>query len=359
MSQKSSITTQAIFDNLYAAAMVVGDNLCIEHMNPSAEMLFQISSKRAIGRSVRNLIINEHEFFDRLERSLKSDHPYTVFEASLDVHYGQPITVDYMVSPLPSTEPRQSKSLLVEFISMGRHQKFAQEQNLLSQQEVSHSLLRGLAHEIKNPLGGLRGAAQLLERELNTDEDREFTQIIIREADRLQNLVDRMLGPKDLPQKNPLNIHQVLEHVRQLVHAETSNVQFEIDYDPSLPDIQGDEAMLIQAILNITRNAVAAINGNGRVTYRTRSMRNYSIGHHSYPLIAKIEIIDDGEGIPDEIREKIFFPMVTGRAEGTGLGLSIAQSLINQHKGLIECDSKPGETRFTLLLPLENGHGQS
>lgn len=357
MSQQSPITTQAIFDNLYAAVLVIGDNLCIEYMNPSAEMLFQISSSRAVGRSVRNLVINEHEFFDRLERSLKSDHPYTVFEAELNVHFGQQITVDYMVSPLPSSEPRPSKSLLVEFISMGRHRKFSQEQNLLSQQEVSHSLLRGLAHEIKNPLGGLRGAAQLLERELNTDEDREFTQIIIREADRLQNLVDRMLGPKDLPQKQSLNVHQVLEHVRQLVRAEASDVQFEIDYDPSLPDMHGDEAMLIQAILNITRNAVAAVNGNGQVTYRTRSLRNYTIGHNTYPLIAKIEIIDNGEGIPDDIREKIFFPMVTGRAEGTGLGLSIAQSLINQHEGLIECGSVPGETTFTLLLPLENSHG--
>jgi two-component system nitrogen regulation sensor histidine kinase GlnL len=259
-----------------------------------------------------------------------------------------------MVSPLEYRE--DSNFTLIEFVSMGRHRKIAQEEHLLSQHEASRSLLRGLAHEIKNPLGGLRGAAQLLERKLKTDADKEYTSIIIREADRLQNLVDRMLGPSNLPQKKYVNIHKLLEHTQQLVQAENPELVFELDYDPSLPDIFADESMIIQALINITRNAVAAVNEHGTITYRTRARRNYAIGHHSYALVAQIDIIDNGEGIPDDIREKIFLPMVTGRAEGTGLGLSIAQSLINQHNGLIDCQSEPGNTIFSLLLPLENGH---
>jgi two-component system nitrogen regulation sensor histidine kinase GlnL len=345
---------QHILENLHSAIMVVDGELCIEYMNPSAEMMFSISSARAHGKSLHELIANEPEFFDRLERSLVTSHPYAVYEANLTSSNGYKLAVDYMVSPLEYGE--DNDYMLIEYVSMGRHRKIAQEEHLLSQHEASRSLLRGLAHEIKNPLGGLRGAAQLLERKLKTDADKEYTNIIIREADRLQNLVDRMLGPSNLPQKNYVNIHKLLEHTQQLVQAENPGLVFELDYDPSLPDIFADESMIIQALLNITRNAVAAVNEHGIITYRTRARRNYAIGHHSYALVAQIDIIDNGEGIPDDIREKIFLPMVTSRADGTGLGLSIAQSLINQHNGLIDCQSEPGNTVFSLLLPLENGH---
>ena len=227
----------------------------------------------------------------------------------------------------------------------------------MTQHDASRNLLRGLAHEIKNPLGGLRGAAQLLQRELN-DEQKEYTSIIIKEADRLKTLVDRMLGPKELPNKNEMNIHQVLEHVRQLVLAETSEVKITADYDPSIPNLIADEAMLIQSVLNITGNAVAAVSdanvSDGEIIYRTRTVRKCAIGLTTYPLAARIDIIDNGAGIPDDIKEQIFFPMITGRADGTGLGLSIAQSLIHQHKGLIECSSNSSNTVFTILLPLED-----
>ena len=165
-----------------------------------------------------------------------------------------------------------------------------------------------------------------------------------------------MLGPKNLPVKQLLNIHKVLEHIRQLVQAESKSIRFVADYDPSLPDIEADESMLIQALLNVTRNAVAALHGEGQITLRTRPRRNSSIRSQIYPLVAQIDIIDNGEGIPDDLAETLFFPMVTGRADGTGLGLPIAQSLIKQHNGLIEFSSKPGETCFTILIPLENGH---
>ena len=351
MSETTSL--QAILDNLQSAVLVINQDLLIECMNPSAENLFHISSKRAMQRSIKDLLPHDPEFHDRLSRSAISSHPFTVYDHIFLSHDGSEMHVDYSVAPL-NYKPG-GKYLLLEFIRLGSFIKISKEESLTHQHDATKSLLRGLAHEIKNPLGGIRGAAQLLEQEIRED-DKEYTNIIIREADRLQNLVDRMLGPKDLPKKSPVNIHKVLEHVRQLLKAESDNVHIEADYDPSLPDLYADESMLIQAILNITRNAIAAINGNGKITLRTRSRRNCSIRSITYSLVEQIEIIDNGEGIPDDLAETLFFPMVTGRADGTGLGLSIAQSLIQQHHGSIEFTSKPGETCFTILIPTENGH---
>lgn len=344
---------QAILDNLHTSVLVINQSLAIEYMNPSAEHLFHISSKRAMHRSIKDLVPDDYEFHDRLNRTVISSHPFTVYDYHLKSHEDNDINVDYSVSPL-AYRPTGSY-LLLEFTRLGTYMKISKEESLLHQHDATKSLLRGLAHEIKNPLGGIRGSAQLLQQELSAA-DREYTTIIIREADRLQNLVDRMLGPKDLPEKSWLSIHKVLEHVRQLLQAESETVKFEIDYDPSLPDLYADESMLIQAFLNIVRNAVAAVNGRGKIILRTRSRRNCSIRSKTYPLVEQIDIIDNGEGIPEELAETLFFPMVTGRADGTGLGLSIAQSLIQQHNGIIDFISKPGETCFTILLPTENDH---
>jgi two-component system nitrogen regulation sensor histidine kinase GlnL len=350
---------QTIIDNLHSAVMVIGDNLQVVCINPAAEMLFHISNNRAIKKNIRELIINEHEFFDRLERSLISAHPYTVYDEQLRIHNHQVIDVDYSVSPIQYRS--EGKFLLLEFIRLISQQKLSLEESILSQYEASKSLLRGLAHEIKNPLGGIRGAAQLLERELDNENNKQYTQIIINEADRLKNLLDRMVGPRDMPTKNDVNIHKILEHVRQLVLAENHNITFTADYDPSIPELYADESMLIQVILNITRNAVIAIesidNKNGNIKYKTRTQRNCKIGIHTYPLVAKIDIEDNGGGVAEELQEKIFMPMITGHAEGTGLGLSIAQSLVQQHNGLIEFTSEPGKTIFTILLPINTHNG--
>ena len=217
-------------------------------------------------------------------------------------------------------------------------------------------MVRGLAHEIKNPLGGLRGAAQLLEREIDEASLKEYTQIIIGEADRLQNLLNRMLGPNDVPDIQSTNIHTVLERVRELVQAEAGeSLQVQQDYDPSLPELQADPELLVQAVLNIVRNAAQALEGKGDITLRTRVKRQFNIGVRKHRLVAVIDIIDNGPGIESDLQEKIFYPMITTRDEGTGLGLSIAQSLISRHQGLIECYSQPGNTVFTILLPLEDG----
>ena len=364
-------SSQTIIDNLHSAVIVIGDNLQIMCINPAAELLFHISNNRAVKKNIRQLIINEHEFFDRLERSLISSHPYTVYDNQLRLHHQLIIDVDYSVSPIQYQD--KGKFLLLEFIRLKTQHKLSHEESILSQYEASKSLLRGLAHEIKNPLGGIRGAAQLLERELengpNSNENKQFTQIIIKEADRLKNLIDRMVGPKDIPSKSGVNIHKILEHVRQLVLAENGQLIIMADYDPSIPELHADESMLIQVILNITRNAVtastssssthlAANNNKTKITFKTRTQRNCTIGSHSYPLVARIDIEDNGRGVKKELQEKIFMPMITGHAEGTGLGLSIAQSLVQQHNGLIEFTSKPGKTIFTILLPinLHNEH---
>jgi len=215
-------------------------------------------------------------------------------------------------------------------------------------------LVRGLAHEVKNPLGGIRGAAQLLERELRCESLTEYTAIIVREADRLRKLVDRLLGPNNLPKQCEVNVHEVLEQVRSLTEAEAgSGVVFIRDYDPSIPAMVADPDQLVQALLNIVRNAAQAVEGKGAVTLRTRIQRQLTIGQRLNRLVVCVDVVDNGPGIPSDMLERMFMPMITDRPTGTGLGLSIAQNLIHQHKGMIECTSRPGETLFRILLPLE------
>ena len=299
-----------------------------------------------------------HDTFQaRLKNAFIDIHPLSEYEAHLQLHGGREIIIDYTLNPLQ--QPGQPMLLILEISHMDRHLRIAREEQLLNEQTGTRNLIRGMAHEIKNPLGGLRGAAQLLERELPGAELKEYTQIIIREADRLQSLVNRILGPNNVPKKHNINIHQVLEHVRQLVQAETpadtdnnTGIQFKLDYDPSLPEIMADIDMMIQAILNVTRNAVQALDNGGQITFRTRPLRHFTIGHTHHRLVLKTDIIDNGPGINEALQAHIFFPMVSGRANGSGLGLSIAQTLINQHDGLIKMTSHPGETVFSIYLPL-------
>jgi two-component system nitrogen regulation sensor histidine kinase GlnL len=216
-----------------------------------------------------------------------------------------------------------------------------------------------LAHEIKNPLGGLRGAAQLLHQELEGKELKEYTSIITEEADRLRNLVDRMLGPNQLPQMTMMNVHEALERVIILLEVESEHkVDFVKDYDPSLPALMGDLEQMIQAVMNITRNALQALTESNTkkptIVLRTRIQHRHTIGNLQHPLVCRIDIVDNGPGIPEKILDEIFYPMITGRNIGTGLGLPISQSIINNHKGMIEYQSEPGKTEFSIFLPIQN-----
>jgi two-component system nitrogen regulation sensor histidine kinase GlnL len=258
----------------------------------------------------------------------------------------------YHVSLTVSPALDASQQLLLEFHQIDKHLKIAREERMQLQQQYNRELLRNLAHEIKNPLGGIRGAAQLLEHELPKPSLREYTQVIIKEADRLQSLMDRLLAPNRMTKLAPVNVHEVLERVRSLILAEhPEGLSLRRDYDTSLPELMADHEQLIQIVLNIVRNAVQAMHGQGGIVVRTRIARHVTLAKKKHRLALELKIIDNGPGIPEEIREQIFYPLVTSKADGTGLGLSIAQTYVAHHGGSIDCDSQLGRTVFTVLLP--------
>ncbi|MBT4836046.1 MAG: nitrogen regulation protein NR(II) [Methylococcales bacterium] len=345
-----------ILENLNTAILFFNSDLLLTYVNPAAEMLFELSSKKMLQMTAKDIFHCPGEVIDvTLIKSLESGQPFIEREMSLPLPDKRIIKVDCSVTPL--NEPNIETNILVELRAIDRQIRISHEEQLISQHHATRALIRGMAHEIKNPLGGIRGAAQLLEEELNSDDLKEYTQVITREADRLKTLLNRMLGPNKLPKQQSINIHQVLERVRMLVKAEMpKNILFHRDYDPSLPDTQADEDLLIQAVLNIVRNAAQAIGQKGNITLKTSIQRQFTLANHKYKLISKIEIINDGPKIPDYILKNIFYPMISGRAEGTGLGLSISQSIINQHDGLIECLSEDNKTTFIILLPLKENH---
>lgn len=344
----------SMLDNLSTAILLLDEGLNVNYVNSSAEMLLELSGPRVLGMSANKFFSENGKPLGGMINALETGNPYTKRQASLTLPSGTNITVDYTVTPI--TE-QNATSLLLEFQPLDRLLKISREATLLSSQETSRQLIRGLAHEIKNPLGGLRGAAQLLARELPDESLKDYTDIIIAESDRLRNLVDRLLGSNKVIEHEDLNVHEVLEHVVGLVDAETGgSISFVRDYDPSIPNLSGDKGQLIQAVLNIIRNAMQSLTesdtGSPVIILRSRILRQFTIGEVRHRHVCAIEIVDNGPGIDPELIPTIFFPMVSGRAEGTGLGLSISQSVLNQHQGLIECSSKPGETRFILYLPI-------
>lgn len=347
-----------LLDNLTTATLLLNSELRLEYMNPAAEMLLAVSGQRSHGQFISELFTESSEALNSLRQAVEQAHPFTKREAQLTSLTGQSITVDYAVTPILH---QGQTLLLLEVHPRDRLLRITKEEAQLSKQETTKMLVRGLAHEIKNPLGGIRGAAQLLARELPNDGLRDYTNVIIEEADRLRNLVDRMLGSNKLPSLAMTNVHEVLERVCSLVDAETQGgITLVRDYDPSLPDVLIDREQMIQAVLNIVRNAMQAISGQnelrlGRITLRSRAVRQFTIGHIRHRLAARLEITDNGPGIPSELQDTLFYPMVSGRPDGTGLGLAITQNIISQHQGLIECESHAGHTTFSIYLPLEQG----
>ncbi|BBP85954.1 nitrogen regulation protein NR(II) [Pseudomonas sp. No.21] len=351
-----------LLDNLTTAVILLNADLRLEYMNPAAEMLLAVSGQRSHGQFISELFTESPEALTSLRQAVEQAHPFTKREAMLTSLAGQTLTVDYAVTPILN---KGATLLLLEVHPRDRLLRITKEEAQLSKQETTKLLVRGLAHEIKNPLGGIRGAAQLLSRELPEEHLKDYTNVIIEEADRLRNLVDRMLGSNKLPSLAMTNVHEVLERVCSLVEAESQGgITLVRDYDPSIPDVLIDREQMIQAVLNIVRNAMQAISANndlrlGRITLRSRTLRQFTIGHTRHRLVTKVEIIDNGPGIPPELQETIFYPMVSGRPDGTGLGLAIAQNIISQHQGLIECESHPGHTVFSIFLPLEQGAASS
>lgn len=345
-----------LLDHLTTAVVLLDEELLIRYLNPAAEMLLSLSAKRALGQSLPACFSESPEAAAALKRCVDDGHPFTRREARLQLTPEHEVTVDYSVAQL--SDKGRDPMLLMEMQQLDRMLRISREDALIHAYQATRALVRGVAHEIKNPLGGIRGAAQLLERALPDPELSEYTRVIIDETDRLRNLADRMLGPRRLPNFSSINIHECLEHVRQLAIAEQpGQVRFERDYDPSLPEVAADRDQIIQVLLNLVRNAVQALTESPtehpRIILRTRVLRQFTIGAQRHRLVARIDIEDNGPGISEELRETLFYPMVSGRAAGSGLGLSIAQSIISQHQGLLECESVSGKTLFTLLLPLE------
>lgn len=343
-----------VLDHMATSVFLLDDKLRVRYLNPAAEMLFAISQRQILGHQLAGVLEPDSANLlgQHLSVSLTTGQPVTERQIGIGRQDGGALTVDCTFVPLPRREGLAG--ILIEIQQVDRHLRISREGLLLSQQRVTRDVVFGLAHEIKNPLGGLRGAAQLLQAELPNRELREYTQIIIQEADRLQNLVNRLLGPNRPPEYGSLNIHSVLERVAALVSAEAGlRLEIERDYDPSIPTVVGDADQLIQAVLNLVRNAVRAVAQNGRIVLRSRVLRQFTIGNIRHRLVAQIDVCDNGPGIPETIKDRLFIPLVTAGTGGLGLGLSIAQSIINQHQGLIECRSEPGETVFTIYLPVE------
>jgi len=352
-SNCSGELANAVLSNQVTSLVLFDHELNVQYMNAAAEMLLSVSARMVLGKPMDQLLRCPQDVMTQhLVTVIESNQPLSEREVALLLPDGRSITVDCTLMPVEIEE--QPGMALAEIRRVDRQLRLTREEQLISQNLATRDLIRGLAHEIKNPLGGVRGAAQLLAMELEGSDLAEYTRIIIEEVDRLKSLVDQMLGSRRLPVMRKVNIHHILERVCTIIVADPEHsVALERDYDPSIPDLQGDADQLIQAVLNIVQNAVQATEGKGNLLLQTRILRQFTLVSVRHRLVVQINIIDDGPGIPEELQERVFYPMVTGKAEGTGLGLSLAQSLINRHGGLIEFTSEPGKTVFTIYLPLE------
>ena len=343
-------------DLLATAVVALDDGFVVRYANPAAENLLDTGARSMMGQGFAALFAESAEIERTLAEAVKTHWDYS----AQVVTYLRPGREQLPLSCVVTRIDAPGIPLLVELRPIEQQLRLAREERMVSEQQANRELIRNLVHEIKNPLGGLRGSAQLLERELDKPELKEYTQVIIKEADRLQALMDRLLTPHRAPRVTPVNIHEVLERVRSLILAEfPAAVEIQRDYDPSVPDILGDKEQLIQVVLNIARNAAQALTSSsghaeheGTITFRTRAVRQVTIVRHRYRLALELQIIDDGPGVAEQIRDRIFNPLVSGRDGGSGLGLSLAQTYVQYHRGVIECDSRPGRTVFTILLPL-------
>jgi two-component system nitrogen regulation sensor histidine kinase GlnL len=351
--QPPGLSLQTILENQTTAVLWFDGQLKLSYLNPAAETLLKLDARQVLGGQIDACLPEAKEFAAALARAAATRETFTQRELKLPLGTQDSITVDCTATPVQEHEGETP--LLVELTPLDRHLRISRDDALIAQHAANRVLARNLAHEIRNPLGGLRGAAQLLERRLPDESLKEYTGVIMKEADRLTALVDAMLGPTRPAQLMRVNIHELLEHVLKLIASDAPQLKLARDYDPSLPELLLDRDQMVQALLNIARNAREALIGNGRgsITFRSRVLRQFTIGQRRHRLAACIDVMDDGPGIAPELQPRIFAPLVSGKAGGTGLGLSIAQELVNRHGGLIECVSAPGQTVFSVILPLE------
>lgn len=350
-------------DLLATAVVVIDDNEAVLHMNPAAENLFEASHTSVAGLTLARLLGENDVLVAAISYARVNNCSYTEHELEVAINGRLRLNLSCTVSPAELGADLAGETLL-EFRQIDQQLRVEREEKLLEQSQAHRELIRNLAHEIKNPLGGIRGAAQLLDRELERPGLHEYTQVIIKESDRLQALMDRLLTPHRLPLPGPVNIHEVLERVRSVMLAEFPDIVVRRDYDTSLPLLTGDREQLIQAALNIVRNAAQAISGTTEnvagsecreIRLRTRIARQVTLARRRYRHAVQVEIIDNGPGIHETIRDRVFQPLISGREGGSGLGLTIAHNFITQHRGAIAFESAPEGTRFVLQLPVDDG----
>ena len=353
LSPDSALTLPrfAGLDALATTVVLLDAGHVVRYMNPAAENLLALGAKAIVGSTLDRVFSEPELMISALNYASENNCSYTQHELPLTVHGHSRLEVSCTVTPV---EIDGFEGFLMELTPLHQQLRIAREERLMDQSAQTRELIRNLAHEIKNPLGALRGAAQLLDRELERPELHEYTQVIMSEADRLQSLMDRLLAPHRIPQLQQFNAHEALERVRSLLLAEfPEGISVRRDYDVSLPSFTADREQIIQALLNIARNAAQAMQGRGMITLRTRIARRVTLAKKTYKLGLLIQIIDNGPGVADDLKDRIFFPLVSGREGGHGVGLTIAQTFITQHHGTIELESRPGHTCFSILLPID------
>ena len=351
-----AVAALAGLDLLATAIVIVDRQLAVRFANPAAENLFELSSKSLVGNMITEIFEHDAVLSAAIDYARSNNCSYTEHDLKIGAAGHNKLHLSCTLSPVElESWVEDWEGLLIEFRHIDQQIKIEREERLNDQSQANRELIRNLAHEIKNPLGGIRGAAQLLDRELERPGLHEYTQVIMKEADRLQSLMDRLLTPHRLPQPAPLNIHEVLERVRSLILAEyPRGIAIRRDYDTSLPLLKGDKEQMIQVVLNIARNAAQAMKGAGQLAFRTRVARQMTLARKRYKHALVVDITDNGPGIPVDMRERLFYPLVSGREGGSGLGLTLAQTFVTQHGGTITFDSQPGKTTFTLLLPVNH-----
>lgn len=348
-----------LLEEANTAFVVINSDLNVIYANPAAEQLLSQSRQRLYQQSLQLLANYYHFSPNSINKVLLDKNAFTESEVKLFVD-GHPLLISFSATYL---DFNKCDHVIIEMRCIEQQRKISQVHYQEHQQKAAQDLVRSLAHEIKNPLGGLRGAAQLLESELENPDLKEFTQIIIEQADRLSTLVNRLLGPQTTGLRRSDNIHSILEKVRKLVCLDLpAFVEIKVDYDPSIPDFEMQSDQLQQAFLNIIQNAVQALQGkeqgkekgksNSTIIIKTRTAQKVTINGLPQRLATLITISDNGPGIPKQLKDTLFYPMVTGRQDGSGLGLSIAQKLIKQHNGRIEYQSIEGKTEFFIYLPM-------
>jgi two-component system nitrogen regulation sensor histidine kinase GlnL len=341
-------------DLLATLVAVVRSDGSVLFANAALEDALSTSRRTIEGSILAQCFTEPHLLQNALEGAGSNEFAALRYDAWLNRPNHEPILVHVIVA-----QTDQPGEAIVELLPLEAQARQDREERLIDQAQANKELIRNLAHEIKNPLGGIRGAAQLLQMEVDSKDLIEYTQVIIHEADRLQTLVDRLLAPHRRPHVvGDVNIHEVCERVRSLVLVEfPRGLRVVREYDISIPEFRGDREQLIQAVLNVAHNACQALaerigTGDAQLTFRTRIARQVTFGKQRYRLALDLHVIDNGPGVPDSIKDRIFFPLVSGREGGSGLGLTLAQTFVQQHHGLIECDSVPGRTDFKILIPL-------